>query len=288
MQQPSGKTLIVTGCDENHHELALDLITSLRDLGLQGAKTALIDMGETDPPAPLRRAFDLCSKQASGAARFDGLKVSFLSVKSRMPSLFPGFDIYIWLDADCWVQNMSAVSDLVDSAQYADIAIHPELDVHYFQYKNPSDRTIMLYGNLYGQDVSRQMWRFPMVNSGVFSARSSSKLWAEWTAAMETLKARWQRGEDLRFSDQIPLHFLIHSKRLSMYPLRAVNNWQMYASLPLIDKEAKRLVVPTRPHEEINIVHLAGLTKQTEYHAGKLQRDLSFKYRDIKKLFSEI
>jgi hypothetical protein len=288
MQQPSGKTLIVTGCDENHHELALDLITSLRDLGVQGAKIAFVDMGTQDPPQNLLKMFDLHAKQTPGTERYKGYKCAFLAIKARLPSIFPGFETYIWLDADCWVQNADAVGELVDAAQRADVAVHPELDVHYFAYKSPSDRTIMLYGNLYGQEISRQMWRFPMINGGVFSARANSKVWTEWSVAMESIRTRWKQGEDISFSDQIPLHLLIHTKKLSIYPLRAVNNWQLYAALPLIDKQEKRIVVPTPPHEPINILHLAGVTKGTEYYAGRLQKNLSFRYRDIKKLLSEL
>jgi hypothetical protein len=56
MQNPVTRALIVTACDENHYELGLDLITSLRDLGLNGAKVAFVDMGTGGAPEPLRLA----------------------------------------------------------------------------------------------------------------------------------------------------------------------------------------------------------------------------------------
>ena len=288
MQNPVTRALIVTACDENHYELGLDLITSLRDFGLNGAKVALVDMGTGRASEPLVRQFDLYERQTAEASQYKGFKVAFLSIKPRLPTIFPGFDTYIWIDADCWVQGASVIGKLVDAAQKADIAAHPELDVHYFRYKLPADRTINFYRNLYGNDTCEMMCRFPMISSGVFSARSDSRLWAVWSNAMAALKSRWEQGADLRFSDQIPLHFLIHTNKLSMFPLRAIDNWQVYAALPLIDTERKRVVVSSPPHEEINIIHLAGPTKKEQYYSQHLRKNISYRYRDIKQLFSQI
>jgi hypothetical protein len=292
------KTLVVTGCDENHHELAIDLIASLEDRGFRGSQLAFIDLGAADPPEQLSRHFDLQMKQTPGPAKFSGITCCFLALKSRLPSLFPGFDTYIWLDADCWIQNTSAISDLIEAAQHADIAVHPELDIHYFRNKMPSSRTLTLYQNLYGDDMSRKLSRFPMVNCGVFSARCNSRLWREWAAAMEELRTRWQQGVDVWFSEQIPLHRLIYSGRISMFPLRAVNNWQLYVSVPLVDIERKRIVTPTPPHEEINIIHLAGRTKKERYRLRdvamksadhpRAEADVSFRYRDVRSLFAGV
>jgi hypothetical protein len=287
MQNPMTRTLIVTACDENHYELGLDLITSLRDLGLNGPKVAFVDMGTGRATEQLVCQFDLYERQTAEAGQYQGFKVAFLSIKPRLPTIFPGFDTYIWIDADCWVQNASVIDKLVDAAQNADIAAHPELDAHYFRYKMPGTWTINVYKSLYGNQTCDMMCRFPMMNSGVFSARSNSKLWAIWSNAMGTLKSRWKLGTDLRFSDQIPLHFMIHTNRLSMFPLRAVDNWLLQAARPLIDTERKRVVVPSPPYEEINIIHLMGGSKKLQYYSKRLQRNISYRYRDIKQLFSQ-
>jgi len=287
MQNPVTRALIVTACDENHYEFGLDLITSLRDLGLNGAKVGFVDMGTGGAPEQLARRFDLYERQTVETDQYKGYKTAFLSIKPRLPTIFPGFDTYIWIDADCWVQSASVVGKLVDAAQMADIAAHPELDIHYFRYKMPADRTINFYKNLYGDDICEKMCRFPMMSAGVFSARSDSKLWAVWSNAMATIKSRWKLGTDLRFSDQIPLHFLIHTNKLSMFPLKAVDNWQLYAALPLIDTERKRVVVPSPPYEEINIIHLAGPSKKSQYYSQHLRKNISYRYRDIKQLFSQ-
>src|SRR5437870_2474859 len=105
---------------------------------------------------------------------------------------------------------------------------------------------------------------------------------------MAILKSRWKLGIDLRFSDQMPLNFLIHTNKLSMFPLKAVDNWQLYAALPLIDTKRKRVVVPSPPYEEINIIHLAGPSKKLQYYSQHLRKNISYRYRDIKQLFSQI
>ena len=145
MQNSVTRVLIVTACDENHYELGLDLITSLRDLGLNGAKVGFVDMGTGGAPEQLARRFDLYERQTVETDQYKGYKTAFLAIKPRLPTIFPGFDTYIWIDADCWVQSASVVGKLVDAAQRADIAAHPELDIHYFRYKMPADRMVLTF-----------------------------------------------------------------------------------------------------------------------------------------------
>jgi hypothetical protein len=76
-------------------------------------------MGTDRASEPLVRQFDLYERQTAEAGRYKGYKVSFLSVKPRLPTIFPGFDTYIWIDADCWVQGACVIGKLADAAQKA-------------------------------------------------------------------------------------------------------------------------------------------------------------------------
>ena len=87
------------------------------------------------------------------------------------------------------------------------------------------------------------------------------------------------------FSDQIPLHRLILTGQLSVSPLRAVNNWLVALCLPAVNFQRRRLLAPSPPFEEINIIHLVGATKTARYALGDGGRTIGFRYREIKALF---
>ena len=128
---------------------------------------------------------------------------------------------------------------------------------------------------------------FRSVNSGVFAARADSKLWPAWNAVMDGILARGANGADLFYSDQIPLHYLIVTGQATLQPLRAIDNWLLYAATPAIHAARKKIVVPTEPYEEINILHLAGAAKDQTFSEGNTGRPLNFSYSSIKEYFSK-
>ncbi len=136
--------LIVTATDETYLPLALDLLRSLRrlktsvafdigilDLGLSEiAKAQLAQYGVTFKPAgididyPGREAWE---KQAP-----------FYRAMTARPYLrdyFPGYDAYMWMDADTWAQNMDAVETMLPAAANDDaLYIAAEIDRDYRPY----------------------------------------------------------------------------------------------------------------------------------------------------------
>jgi hypothetical protein len=55
---------------------------------------------------------------------------AFLS-RSRIPELFPGHDVYLWIDADAWVQRWEGVEAYVEGAMRSGFAVTPETDPAY-------------------------------------------------------------------------------------------------------------------------------------------------------------
>jgi len=283
------KTIVVTGCDGAHFGLAAELLASVREAAPQRAfAVGFVHVGEEALPADIADAVDLVvaiADEAFAREGRQGFRLAHLGVKARLPELFPGFETYVWLDGDTWVQNAAGIDQAARCAAGADIALHPELDPNYLAEPIPSQRSLWLYPELYGEEEARALIATPMVNGGVFAARAASPLWAAWQGALAELRARLAGRPDLYFSDQIPLHRLIAKGGLSVYPLRAVNNWMIHASRPAVDLRRKRLVAPTFPHEEINIVHLTGTTKMVEYPLGESGALTTFRYPAIRRLF---
>ena len=279
--------LVVSGCDDHHHGLAADLIASLNATRDGSFDIGFVNIDDGARGRELQRSVDRYATIASGAdgGTLRGYKIAFMKLKARLPSLFPGYGTYVWLDGDTWVQNAAGIRNAVRAAAQADIAIHPELDTHYVNARIPSDRTLTVYASLFPNEKG-QLWRYAMVNSGVFAARADSKLWTEWNAVLDAILARHAKGEQIFFSDQIPLHYLIVTGRLTMRPLRAVDNWLVYAATPSLHAGRKKVVAPSEPYEDINILHLAGVSKDHTFNEGNSSQPLNFTYSGIKEYFS--
>ena len=61
-----------------------------------------------------------------GRARLkDGYKA--LTARPFLPRYFPGFDLYFWIDADCWVQQGDALALFQRAARTGALAVAPEI-----------------------------------------------------------------------------------------------------------------------------------------------------------------
>lgn len=280
--------LVVTGFDARHFDLAQDMADSFRQVYQDRYRLAAIVFGVDPPPAQLAARFDQLVRIADDATPFDasdnGYFLAYSGLKARLRDVFPGYASYCWIDADCWFQGNESLPRILTGLPGFDICIHPEFDVHYLNYPTPSARTLRIYQSNEGPNLAAMPLDMPMVNSGVFAMRADSPVWALWDAELARLRERRQRGEAVYFSDQIPLHKVIYLKRVRIYPLRAVDNWQTYACLPFIDRQTRSLRVPTPPHEKIGLMHLAGASKHQTFQIDG--QSMTLRYRDMVRLLA--
>jgi hypothetical protein len=57
-----------------------------------------------------------------------------LTARPFLPEYFPGYDMYIWIDCDAWVQNRYALDWLSHAAKDGALAIVPEADRAYVNH----------------------------------------------------------------------------------------------------------------------------------------------------------
>ena len=278
------KIIVVTGCDANHDPLAAELLASLQADAARSYDIGFIRVGPVQAPDGIAALADR-SVVIGGVEPIkpgEGFLLAHEAIKARLPECFPGYDTYVWLDADTWVQNPIGLAHIVETAALADISIHSQADPNYFTCSAPDDYTLKIYTVMFGDEDRLQFGRYPMVNSGVFGARAGSPLWATWKAALWAARQRLAGREVRFFSDQIPLHRLIYSGAITMHPLRAVNNWLVLHSLPRFDRAAGLLTAPSFPYEPINILHLIGASKWQTYPLDGGQ--ISLRYNSFKAL----
>ena len=281
------KKAVITGCDGNFAEFAEDLLRSIRRFDDLDFDLCFICMGK-DPTIR-----ELAAKYCDDLVAFEeprrpdnGNVISANGLKPLLPEIFPGYESYLWIDADVWVQNAVGFRQIFHAAEERDLAIHPELDPHYYMQTSPSDRTRLVYRRLFANALADKTIRYPMINTGVIAARAKSPLWDKWGKALKKAFAGEYGGEGKFSSDQIPLHHIVFMGELKMQPLRAVNNWQCHCALPAFVVSSRRLAVPSPPHEEINLLHLTGELKTLEITlTGALGGKTTMRFRDVEKVW---
>jgi len=278
------KTIVVSGCDANHDPLAAELMASLQAIESRRFDIGFIRVGAVPPPASIAAIADRLATVLPSAplGPNEGFQFAYDAIKPQLPELFPGYDVYVWLDGDTWVQNAVGIQQIVDAALLADVSLHSQGDPNYFTCLAPDDYTLGVYDIAFGPEDRQRFARFPMVNGGVFGATARSPVWQAWKTTLADVRTRLQRRERRYYSDQIPLHRLIYSGAITLHPLRAVNNWLVLHSLPRWDPTTGRLTAPSLPYEEINILHLVGAAKTQTYTLGG--RATSLRYSAIRAL----
>ena len=257
--------IIITAADANYFELVRGTILSVREKP-EGANVAIgfFDLGCTPEQLQWLETqvnfikipdwdFDF-PNQNEAPEHLKGLLV-----RPCLPKYFPNFDIYIWIDADAWVQDWSSVELLVKGAAKRGLAIVHELDRNYnlpygkqawywqFVYRD--------YQAVFGNEVAQQLYSYPTINAGVFALHQTAPHWKIWA---EYLEQGLQNS--VLMTDQVALNRLVYGTEMfdktEILPARC--NWSCNFGLPIWDKQRACFVEPYLPQEKIGILHLTG------------------------------
>lgn len=271
------KRVIVTACDENYAWVCLFL---LKSLGKWSRITYVIDLGLT---VESRRAIgSRCAGVIDApeeAWESAGVAVSYaaaMTLRPQLPRLFKQ-DYIMWIDADCWVQNRSAVKKYFDMAQKhdGDFVLVAELDVEYphcvDRFEVRQEKLRDLHSQLWDDAVADELHGKAPLNSGVFTA---SRLSPVWSAFDKMVKAQYLDNPKLadstrlaHMAEQQSLNRILHeSQRFTV--LTADFNWLCHFG-PLVRRGF--YVETPRLRRRPQIVHLTVLrTHEAEYRKNVL------------------
>jgi lipopolysaccharide biosynthesis glycosyltransferase len=250
--------VIVTAANETYAALLRDLLDSLEPhrASLKSA-VACLDLGLSEQTRAdiATRVEHLVVPQwpFRPHARFDSDR-RHLSRAARpfLPDLLPGYAIYVWLDADTWVQQAQGIRWLIDAARTADIAAVPTVHRMY----SFADRDIAWLFERYrmalGEGLARELVHLPYVNAGVMALRAGSPLWRGYAQRFQTALDNWQ-GAFL--SDQAILNAAIHLDGMNLQRLPAKTNWLCHLARPVWNDQTRLLAEPALPFDPILIVH---------------------------------
>ena len=261
------KTIAITGGDAAYFDLLRECVGSLRatpegqamalgilDCGLTGEQRAwfatqgaifVTPDGDFDFPARAKLK--------------DGYKA--LTARPFLPRYFPGFDLYFWIDADCWVQQGDALALFQRAARTGALAVAPEIHRSMRHYRHAWKEFSTVNGAAYeaafGKETAERLIRYPLINAGVFALQAGAPHWQGWA---DLLGDALQRSADM--TDQITLNVLVYDHGFACEPLPSRCNWPVHHATPAWDAERNLFVEPAMPYEPLGILHLTIHTKR--------------------------
>jgi hypothetical protein len=184
---------------------------------------------------------------------------------------FPGYEMYLWIDADAWLQDWRAIELYCAAAGTDKLAITPEIDRAYKRhYKRPKLFGLTLawknYRRAFGWRAADRLGRNPMVNCGVFALHHDAPHWDIWARLMGQVLQRTR----FFFVEQVALNYAIFAEHMPVNFLPAYCNWMPGDAAPAFDAERGLFVEPYAPYEVIGVMHLAGREQKT--HTFRLNR----------------
>ena len=265
------KNVIVSLADSNYFELINELVDSIKSFE-QSKDTAIciMDAGlKTDQIEILKKKVDSIKE-----AKWD-IEVSSNKVKNKewlksqvsrafLPKYFPGYEKYLWIDADAWVNSWEAIELYFKGCENNKLSISTSADRAYGRVL----RAEWFFGSFariksqnykhakssgFSEKIARQVALKPHLNIGVFALEANASHWKVW---QKNLKIALKAGK-IWGSEQIAMNITIYCDELPVEILPAYCNWTHIDGMKY-DKNQDTLVEPYLPNHKIGIVHFAG------------------------------
>lgn len=258
------RTLVVTAADEVFAPLLRRLISSLLQWGPQPfTNLAFFDLGV----APEMRewiarhaahivepAWDL---PVAMKLRMQQPQLRALTVRPFLPDYFPGYDLYLWIDADAWVQERFALDWYFAGASQGALAAATHFHGAYRQTRETFEWRMNRERAYFGGGRPHIHWD-AYFNAGVFALRGDAPHWRLWE---KWFREGIHRSNGRVCCDQTALNQALWVEGLPVNVLPATCNWLCHLALPSFDQARARLCEPIAPTRVIGVVHLSGDSK---------------------------
>ena len=285
------KNLIVSTADKNYEHLLLELYESQSTL--ENYDFAVLDCGISEKCKNFltekniqfvkpKWEVELPSFKIRGR---EYLKSSFS--KFYMQEYFPGYENYIWLDSDTWINCEKTFGLYELGAEKKGFAVCPQVDraspsllnikwlfnfpikINSINFKNISRSGSKKLGKKYAG--------FYTLNGGCFSYNSK---YVDIKIIRKNLVNFSKKGR-IFGTDQVALALSMFEDRLEFELLPSYCNWICEHHMPIYCEEKNKFLEPYLPHNNIAVIHLAGL--ENERQKNILHEILTLKGQKIKK-----
>ena len=273
------KTIIITASDEKYADITRGLLRSLHQWGdLPCGEIGLLDVGLSEKTREefARYASVIVEPgwdfEIDPAMRQEQPYLRAKLARPRLPAYFPGRDLYLWLDADIWVQNRFAIEWFFEAARTGGMAVVPSSDRSYaFHPTHIEWRWNHLHA--YFGDEAMQLYHFKQYyNSGAFALVRDAPHWDVWAKWFESAL----EADPARVSDQAVMNYAIWKDDLPVHPLPSRCNWLCHFRTPAFDVATNQFCEPFAPHLPLGMLHLAGRSKNAMVQANRGGQDFQF------------
>ena len=272
---------IVSLADSKYFELLNELIDSILSFKeSESISICILDAGlQSDQIKILERKVHKIVK-----AKWD-IEVPDYKIKGRewlksqvsrafLPEYFPGFKKYLWIDADAWVNDWSAVELYFKGSDNQNLSISSSADRAYGRVL----RADWIFSNIafirsqnykhakssgFSNQVSREVALKPHLNIGVFCLENDAPHWLVW---QKNLRQALKKGR-IFGSEQIAMNITVYCDQMKVQILPTYCNWFLIENIKF-DESKNTYVEPYLPNHKIGIIHLAG-KKYDEYRFNK-------------------
>ena len=248
------RVLIVSGANDNFFPLLKCLILSLQTHKEEGKFSfAILDFGLSEEQVKWLKAYtDMIvvprwdvsvPDKLKGLRRYMGF-----TAKMFLRKYFPGFDVYIWIDADVWVQEWTGLDLYIEGASRSYVAATPHVDRSYFL---STEKFLIRHGifkRIFGETLANTLLQYSYINAGIFAVRADAPHWDTFATVLETAVKRLGH---VRGANQAALNAAIYLHNLPVQLLPAICNWQCSLALPIWDENRKLFCEPFLPYQPI-------------------------------------
>jgi len=280
LRTSGARVLVISAADSRFMPLLRGLIGSLASsLAVPGVSFACFDLGLSVRDrdwlsahkcicVPPRTHLGVSEQDYSPADR------SFLA-RPFLREYFPGYDVYVWIDSDIWVQDAAVFQQYVIGAlEYGMAITHEDIWAYRFDLRLLGWQAKHM-ALAYGPTTAALLMRRPHLNAGFFAIRSDAPHWEAWAHCYATAI---RRRSALQPYDQFALNRAIYrgdlpgeDTRLTTRFLDPRCNWICDRSVPMWNDALGAYCKPRPPFEVIGAIHLAGSAKSTAYEVSRTE-----------------
>ena len=264
--------IIVSSADSKYFFLLKELFLSLDKSGiLSDYQFSILDTGLTEEQRFFFLDNSVIIKEAiwnTSVPKFkilgrDNLKTQV--ARAYLPDYFEDYKLYIWLDADMWLNDIKSFILYEKGAFNNKLTIVPQSDRAYVKNANvewlfgfPKKIKTINYKNI-SKSISKSLGRkyafHSTLNAGAFAINDNVNI---WKCFQKNIKLAAKKGR-IFGTDQVALALSIYEDGLPSEFLPAYCNWMCEFNMPKFDSENGQFVEPYIPNHPIALVHLAGL-----------------------------
>ncbi len=266
------KKIIVSSSDRKYFSLLKELYLSLKHKNiLDEYNFGVLNTGMDQNQITYLKDNNVIIKEAYWNAKVPKYKIlgrdhlKTQVARAYLPDYFNNYDIYIWLDADLWVNDINSFKLYEQGAIQNCLTITPQSDRAYFNTANvewlfnfPLKVKTINFKNI-GKSISRKLAKkyafYSTLNAGAFAINANKDIWRSF---QKNISLAAKRGR-IFGTDQVALALTVHEDKVPTQFLPSYCNWMCEFHLPIYDEENNIFLEPYIPNHPLALIHLAGL-----------------------------